>query len=101
VRNGITEPPEYAITWPVPLLGDDPAWQLYRGGLTASAARLGSLVSPVANLTDDPGKVWGDVYRFRYQYSRSAYDLSVEHHTVPGWRGVVPDAVSLSNLRVR
>jgi hypothetical protein len=99
IDHGITQPPEYAVTWPVQVLGSEVTWQVQRGGLTAGAARLGSLVSPASYLTHDPGVTWGDVYRFRYPYSRSAYELTVEHEQVPGWRGVVPDQVGLSSVR--
>jgi len=99
VKHGITEPPEYAITWPFSILMSEGTWQAQRGGLTAGAARLGSLVSPASYLTHDPGVTWGDVYRFRYAYSRSAYEVTVEHEQVPGWRGVVPDQVGLSSVR--
>jgi hypothetical protein len=101
VDHGITQPPEYALTWPVQVLGSEVTWQVQRGGLTGSAARLGTLVTPATFLTYDPGVRWGDLHRFRYPFSRSAYDLTVQHQQVPGWRGVVPDRVSLSNLPAR
>ncbi len=96
INHGIVQPPEYAVTWPVDVLASEVTWQVQRGGLTGSAARLGSLVTPLTFLTGDPGLRWGDVHRFRYAYSTAAYDLSVDHEVVPGWRGAVPDAVSLS-----
>ncbi len=95
VRHGITEPPQYAVTWPFSALLNDGTWQLNRGGLTATAVRLGSLVSPASYLTNDPGVNWGRVYRFRYPYTSSSYDVKVQHEVIPGWRGIVPDRVSM------
>jgi len=101
VIHGITQPPEYAITWPFSTLASEATWQLQRGGLAAPAARLGSLVSPASYLTDSPDVTWGHVYHFQYPYSRSAYDLTIERVEVPGWRGVVPDRVGLSEVQGR
>jgi len=96
IRHGITQPPQYAITWPFSVLTNDLAWQVNRGGVAGGASRLGSLVSPSSYLTGSPSIDWGHVYRFRYKYATSAYSLSVEHQVVPGWRGIVPDRVSLA-----
>jgi len=101
VQHGITQPPAYAITWPSSVLLSDITWQVNRGGLTGTATRLGSMVSPASYLTDSPDVNWGKIYRFRYQYSPSAYNLSVERDVVPGWRGIVSDRVSLSNVGSR
>ena len=67
-----------------------------RSRLTGTATKLGSMVSPASYLTDSPDVNWGKIYRFRYQYSPSACNLSVERDVVPGWRGIVSDRVSLS-----
>lgn len=63
------------------------AAELNRGGLTATAVRLGSLVSPASHLTNDPGVNWGRVYRFRYAYNSSSYDVKVQHEVIPGLAG--------------
>lgn len=90
IRDGIAQPPDYAVTWSSPPfagISGEPSWQEGRGGLFAPLKTASTIVTTTARFRDDPELPWGQLHRLEYGIADDAYGVIEGRSQVSGLDG--------------
>jgi hypothetical protein len=91
ITNGIVAPVSYTLGFgfgPVGSeydIGNGGTWAADMGGLLGSQVRASTVTRMYTVLSTDPSYPMRTVYRLDRPYAGHAYDLRLDHQTVPGW----------------